>query len=136
MKTTRSSLPGTLVATALAVLATTGGASAATSASASSPSRGLLTPALRPSPTVPLARDGGTVQLAQDGGTVPRELQPKYEPVPPEPKSSYNSSYVFGLSKGLADSTISPAGKAPLFLLTVPVDLVLLPFTIIGGFFG
>ena len=25
---------------------------------------------------------------------------------------------------------------APLFLLTIPVDIVLLPFTVIGGFFG
>ena len=29
-----------------------------------------------------------------------------------------------------------PAAKAPLFLLTVPLDLVLLPFAAIGGLFG
>jgi len=78
----------------------------------------------------------GTLRLAQAAGTERRELQPRYEPAPVEPESSYNSSYIFGLSRGLADSTISPAGKAPLFLLTVPLDIVLFPFAAIGGFFG
>jgi len=74
--------------------------------------------------------------LAQAGGTEPRELEPRYKPAPPEEKSSYNSSYIFGMTRGLAASTIHPAAKAPLFLFTVPLDLVFFPFAAIGGFFG
>jgi hypothetical protein len=74
--------------------------------------------------------------LAQAQGTEQPELRPRYEPVPPEPKSSYNNQYLFAMTRGVADSTIHPAGKVPLYLLTVPLDIVLLPFALIGGFFG
>jgi hypothetical protein len=74
--------------------------------------------------------------LAQAEGTTQGELSPRYEPVPPQPKSSYNDAYIFGMTKGLADSTLHPAVKAPLFVLTVPLDIITLPFTAIGGFFG
>ena len=40
------------------------------------------------------------------------------------------------MTRGLADSTIHPAVKTPLFLFTVPLDLVFFPFAAIGGFFG
>lgn len=80
--------------------------------------------------------DAEPVVVAQSDGTRPRELQPRYEPAEPQPRSSYNNSYIFGMSRGLADSTIHPAVKAPLFALTVPLDLVFLPFAVIGGFFG
>jgi len=79
---------------------------------------------------------GGATQVAQAHGTEPRELEPRYQPVPPEEKSWYNSSYIFGMTRGVAESTIHPAGKVPLFLLTVPLDTVLLPFAAIGGLFG
>ncbi|HVN84691.1 MAG TPA: hypothetical protein VMW17_07595 [Candidatus Binatia bacterium] len=72
------------------------------------------------------------VAQAQGSG----ELQPRYEPVQEEPKSWYNSSYIFGLTSSVARSTMVPAAKAPLFLLTVPLDIVLLPFAAIGGLFG
>ena len=51
-------------------------------------------------------------------------------------EQGYNSDYMFGMSKGIADSTLVPALKAPIFLLTIPLDLVFLPFAAIGGFFG
>jgi hypothetical protein len=76
------------------------------------------------------------IQVAQAPEPSPGELQPRYTPVPPEPKSWYNSSYIFGMTRGVAGSTMAPAAKAPLFLLTVPLDLVLLPFEAIGGLFG
>jgi hypothetical protein len=76
------------------------------------------------------------IQVAQVGGTEPRELEPRYKPVQPEEKSWYNSSYIFGLTRGVAGSTMVPAAKAPLFLFTVPLDLVLLPAAAIGGLFG
>jgi hypothetical protein len=76
------------------------------------------------------------IQLAQAPEPSPRELQPRYEPVPPPEKSWYNSSYIFGMTRGVANSTLVPAVKAPLFVLTVPLDLVFLPFEAIGGCFG
>ena len=84
------------------------------------------------------------IQLAQDGGTVPRELEPRYESPPPgkpgpyndQERQFYNSDSLFGITRSLVKSTIVPAGKAPLFLFTVPLDIVFLPFAAIGGFFG
>lgn len=76
------------------------------------------------------------IQVAQASDAQPRELQPRYEPVPPPQKSWYNDSYIFAMTRGVADSTLVPAAKAPLYLLTVPLDLVLLPFAAIGGLFG
>lgn len=67
---------------------------------------------------------------------VTRPLEPRYQPRPPVEKSWYNDSYLFGMTRGVADSTIAPAGKVPLFFLTVPLDIVFLPFAAIGGLFG
>ncbi|MFB0978975.1 MAG: hypothetical protein QMC73_15045 [Myxococcota bacterium] len=47
----------------------------------------------------------------------------------------YNSDLIFGMTKGVAASTIVPAIKPMLLLLTIPLDLVFLPFAAIGGFF-
>lgn len=98
-------------------------------------------------PPTATARDGhreGHLVIAQadaddsiaEGATRSRPLEPRYQPREPENTSGYNDQYIFAMSRGLADSTIAPAGKAPLFLFTVPIDLVLLPFAVIGGFFG
>lgn len=84
------------------------------------------------------------ILLAQEGGTTPRELEPRYpapDPGKPGPyneqeREIWNGDYVFGMSRSLARSTIVPAAKAPLFLFTVPLDVVFLPFALIGGFFG
>ncbi len=83
------------------------------------------------------------IVLAQEGGTVPRELEPQYQPVPPTRPGPYNdqerdiytTDYLFGMTRGVAGSTMVPALKVPLFLFTIPLDLVLLPFAAIGGFF-
>ena len=81
--------------------------------------------------------DGGQMLLAQaDEEGSEGKLEPRYKPREPEPKSSYNKSYIFGMTRGVADSTIHPAVKAPLFLFTIPLDIVLLPFAAIGGAFG
>jgi NAD(P)-dependent dehydrogenase (short-subunit alcohol dehydrogenase family) len=79
---------------------------------------------------------GAAVELAQAGGTEPRELEPRYQPVQPEEPSWYNSSYIFGMTRSVAASTMVPAAKVPLFVLTVPLDIVFLPFAAIGGLFG
>ena len=76
------------------------------------------------------------ITVAQAAGTPPRELEPRYQPVQEEPASWYNASYIFGMTRSVAASTMVPAAKAPLFLLTVPLDVVLLPFAAIGGLFG
>ncbi|MFT5443698.1 MAG: hypothetical protein ACI8W3_002749 [Myxococcota bacterium] len=47
----------------------------------------------------------------------------------------YNSDYIFGMTKGVADSTIIGAVKPLFMLVTIPLDLVFLPFAAIGGFF-
>jgi hypothetical protein len=81
-------------------------------------------------------RRGVQAQVAQaEHGTTPRELQPRYEPVPPEPEPSYDASYIFALTRGVTASTMVPAAKAVLLPLTIPLDIVLLPFAAIGGLF-
>lgn len=47
----------------------------------------------------------------------------------------YNAEYIFGMTKGVANSTIVPAIKPLFFLVTIPLDIVFLPFAMIGGFF-
>lgn len=122
MKTTGPNLPAAALAAALVVLATTGvGIAAPASSLTVTPDHGVSAAA--------------PMQLAQDGGTEPRELQPRYEPVQPQAQSSYNDEYIFGLTRGIAESTLHPVGKILLFPLTVPLDLVLLPFEAIGGLF-
>ena len=48
----------------------------------------------------------------------------------------YNTDYFFALSRGLADSTLHPAAKVPCFVVTIPIDLALVPVAAIAGFFG
>jgi len=78
----------------------------------------------------------GPLLVAQAGGTTGGELEPRYKPVPPEEESWYNSNYIFAFTRGLAGSTLHPVAKAPLFVLALPLDIVTLPFTVIGGLFG
>ena len=69
-----------------------------------------------------------------EGGT--GKLEARYAPRQPEEKSWYNSDYIFGMTRGLTGSTLHPAAKVPLLVLTIPLDLALLPFAAIGGLFG
>jgi len=84
---------------------------------------------------VPLSSQPALV-VAQGAVTNDGRLAPRYDPVPPEEPPCYNNAYLFSMTRGLADSTIHPAGKAPLFLFAVPIDILLLPVTLISGFFG
>lgn len=65
-----------------------------------------------------------------------RPLRPTYEPKEPPANSWYNSDYIFGMTRGVTGSTMHPAVKAPFLIFTLPLDIVLLPFTVIGGLFG
>ena len=106
-----------VVAAALVVLATTGISFAAPSSSS--------TPAVR-------QQGAPLIQLAQSN----RELQPRYEPEQPRRShNSYNDEYIFGITRGVADSTMHPAAKIFIFPLTVPFDIVFFPFEVMAGFF-
>ncbi len=84
-------------------------------------------------------RSDPPLELAQAGdsthGTEPRELQPRYEPLPPEPEPAYDASYIFGLTRGVTTSTMVVPVKVLLLPLSIPLDIALLPFAAIGGFF-
>ena len=75
------------------------------------------------------------IELAQ-ADRQPRELEPRYQPAPPPEKNWYNSSYIFAATRGVADSTMVPAAKVSLYLLTIPFDILVLPVAVIGGLFG
>ena len=52
-----------------------------------------------------------------------------------EDHGGYTGEYIFGMTKGVMRSTLTPALKPVVLLLTVPLDIVFLPFAAIGGFF-
>jgi hypothetical protein len=52
-----------------------------------------------------------------------------------ESHGGYTSEYIFGMTKGVMRSTLTPALKPVALLFTVPLDLVFLPFAAVGGFF-
>ena len=52
-----------------------------------------------------------------------------------EDNQGYSSEYIFGMTKGVMNSTLELALKPAVLILTVPLDIVFLPFAAIGGFF-
>jgi len=52
-----------------------------------------------------------------------------------ETHGGYSSEYIFGMTKGIMRSTLTPALKPVVLVLTVPLDIAFLPFAAIGGFF-
>jgi hypothetical protein len=52
-----------------------------------------------------------------------------------EDNRGYSSEYIFGMTKGVMNSTLEPALKPVALVLTVPLDIAFLPFAAIGGFF-
>ena len=52
-----------------------------------------------------------------------------------EDNQGYSTEYIFGMTKGVMNSTLEPALKPAVLVLTVPLDIVFLPFAAIGGFF-
>jgi uncharacterized protein YceK len=74
-------------------------------------------------------------QLAQADSSESRDSQPCCEAAARERKGSFNDEYVFGLTRGIADSDMHQAAKILVFPMTVPLDFVLLPFEVIGGLF-
>jgi hypothetical protein len=62
-------------------------------------------------------------------------LEPTYQPRPPKEKPVYTTDYLFGITRAVSESTLVPAAQVPLFLFTVPLDIVFLPMEAIAGFF-
>lgn len=72
----------------------------------------------------------GAPASAADGTSWVRAEAPQLEE-----KSGYDSSYLFAMTKAVANSTMVTAIKPPLMLVTVPLDIILLPVSLIAGFF-
>ena len=50
-----------------------------------------------------------------------------------EEREGYNSEYIFGMTKAVLNSTAHPAIKPAICIVTVPLDLVFLPFSLLLG---
>jgi len=92
---------------------------------------GLLSGAMDPQPVA--AHHSEPIVLAQ--AEREGELEPRYQPREPVPEPPHDSTLLFSLTRGVSDSAIAPAGKVPLYVFTIPLDIALLPFALIGGFF-
>jgi len=85
----------------------------------------------------------GTPALALESDQPPEvgqsaELSPyvmAYDKLDVEDRQGYTTQYMFSMSKAVTRSTLEPALKPAVLLFTIPLDLVLLPFAAIGGFF-
>ena len=51
-----------------------------------------------------------------------------------EDHGTYSGEYVFGMTKAVMRSTLTPALKPAALIFTIPLDLVTLPFAVVGGF--
>ena len=49
---------------------------------------------------------------------------------------SYNTEYLFGVTRGLGDQVIPPWCERATWIVTVPFDIVNLPFAALAGLFG
>jgi len=78
------------------------------------------------------ARSDGAALFARSADAQPLYLSSQQIDMREE---GYNSQYLFGMTRGVAQSTLTPGLKPLCFLFTVPLDIVLLPFAAIGGFF-
>jgi len=50
-----------------------------------------------------------------------------------EEREGYNSEYIFGMTKAILNSTLHPALKPAVCIVTVPLDLAFLPFAALLG---
>ena len=73
--------------------------------------------------------------LAAEGGEDSGTLEPTHKPMPPPEKKTYTTDYLFAITRSVTNSTIVPAGRVPLYFLTIPCDIVFLPIEAIAGFF-
>ena len=74
-------------------------------------------------------------QVAHGDGADSREPHSCCKAAESHRHSRYNDEYIFGLTRGVAGSTMHPAARILVFPVTVPLDFALLPFEVIGGLF-
>ena len=82
----------------------------------------------------PRVADGEKLAILDDG-RLPDYVTAARDTTSVEEHGGYTSEYIFGMTKGVMRSTLTPALKPLVLLFTIPLDLVLLPFAAIGGFF-
>lgn len=98
----------------------------------------LLAPGLGQAETASSGADGAVV--VTDADVAAHLFAPIATPLemagPRMRGDGYNSDYLFGMSRAIGNSTLEPAVKPLFWLITVPLDIVFLPFAAIGGFFA
>lgn len=75
--------------------------------------------------------------LANSPGTGPEASAPHAmaaDSLDLEDHGTYSGEYVFGMTKAVMRSTLTPALKPAALIFTIPLDLVTLPFAVVGGF--
>ena len=123
MKTTvRWSMPILVVAIGLSGFASEVSAAGVRSVPTLDPA-GVMCPA----PSAVLDPAVSNLQLAQASGKHSQGADLRDE--------GYNTQYLFGMTKGIIESTLNPGLKPLMFIFTIPLDIVTLPFTAIAGFF-
>ncbi len=86
---------------------------------------------LAPTPVAADSHDPEAGRAASGSG----ELQPTQEPTPPQGRPIYTTDYLFALTRLVANSTLVPAARVPIFFFTIPIDAALLPVAAVAGFF-
>ena len=62
-------------------------------------------------------------------------LRPSVEPEPSPSPRIYTTDYLFAITRSVANSTLVPAARLPLYFFTIPIDTAFLPLAAIAGFF-
>jgi hypothetical protein len=68
--------------------------------------------------------------FAVEGTQVVRSGSPQLEE-----KHGYDTKYIFAMTRAVADAPMATGVKPLIMLFTIPADIVLLPVTLIAGFF-
>ncbi len=56
-----------------------------------------------------------------------------YDSLDVEGHSGYSTEYIFGMTKGVMRSTLTPVLKPAALIFTVPLDIAFLPFAALAG---
>ena len=83
-----------------------------------------------------LGRSFGDEGKQEEGYVRNVDSSPSLAETEKEPGWSYNSDYLFAISRAIRDSSMHPAGKVILFIPAIPLDIALSPFAAIAGLFG
>jgi len=95
---------------------------------------GAVTASALPAAATP-PRTAGPGSAVWDEPRPPEVALAARDSVDLESHGGYTTEYMFGLTKGVVRSTLTPALKPAALIFTVPLDIAFLPFAAIGGFF-